>query len=103
LIGYRKLESDSEVPTNYSVLKEKEDDPYPITVFGLSKPISSNKISKYLNSEFYHYLTIYKNTKNYGLPYDNWLDSPHWLLNLIDRFDSITEEYNRYKAIKGIL
>jgi hypothetical protein len=100
LIGYRKIESDSEVPTDYSLLK---DDPYPITVFGLSKPISSNKISKYLNSEFYHYLTIYKNTKNYGLPYDNWFSSPRWLLNLIDRFDSVSEEYNRYKTINGLI
>jgi hypothetical protein len=102
-MGYRKIESDNEVPTNYSLLKEKNDDPYPITVFGLNKPISSNKISKYLNTEFYHYLTIYKNTKNYGLPYDNWLDAPHWLLHLIDKFDSINEEYSRYKAIKGLL
>jgi hypothetical protein len=103
LVGYRKLESDNEVPTNYSLLKEKEDEPYPITIFGISKPISSNKISHYLNPEFYYYLEIFKNIKRYGLPYDNFLNAPHWLLNLIDRFDSITEEYNRYKAIKGIL
>jgi hypothetical protein len=103
LVGYRKLESDSEVPTDYSVLKEKEDDPYPVSIFGLNKPISSNKISHYLNPAFYHYLTIYKNIKSFGLPYDNWLDAPKWLLNLIDKFDLISEEYNRYKAIKGIL
>jgi hypothetical protein len=101
-MGYRKLESDTEVPTDYSVLKEK-DDPYPITVFGLQKPISSNKISNYLNSEFYHYLTIYKNIKKFGLPYDNWFSAPKWLLDLIDKFDTIAEEYTRYKAIKGIL
>jgi hypothetical protein len=103
LAGYRKLESDSEVPENYSLLREQEDDPYPITVFGLSKPVSSNKVSQYLNSTFYHYLAIYKNIKNYGLPYDNWFNAPSWLLDLVDRFDSISEEYNRYKAIKGIL
>jgi hypothetical protein len=102
LMGYKKIESDNEVPTDYSLLKEK-DDQYPITVFGLNKPISSNKISKYLNSEFYHYLTIYKNTKNYGLPYKTFFDAPHWLLDLIDRFNTINEEYNRYKAIKGLL
>jgi hypothetical protein len=101
LTGYRKIESDNEIPSDYSTLKD--DDPYPITVFGLTKPISSNKISQYLNSEFYHYLTIYKNTKSYGLPYDNWLNAPRWLLNLIDKFDTINEEYNRYKTIKGIL
>jgi hypothetical protein len=103
LIGYRKIESDNEIPQDYSLLKEKDDDPYPITIFGINKPISSNKISSYLTTEFYHYLTIYKNTKNYGLPYDNWLDTPSWLLNLIDKFDSINEEYSRYKTIKGIL
>jgi hypothetical protein len=103
LVGYRKLESDSEVPSDYSILKEKQDDPYPITVFGLSKPLSSNKISKYLNSEFYHYLAIYKNIKKFGLPYDNYFLAPHWLLNLIDKFDDINKEYDRYKAIKNIL
>jgi hypothetical protein len=101
-MGYRKIESDNEVPVDYSLLKEK-DDPYPITVFGLNKPVSSSKISKYLNAEFYYYLNIYKNIKKYGLPYNNWLSAPHWLLNLIEKFDSVTEEYNRYKAIKGIL
>jgi hypothetical protein len=102
-MGYRKLENDSEVPTDYSLIKEKQDDPYPITVFGLSKLLSTNKISQYLNQTFYHYLTIYKNIKNYGLPYNNWNEAPSWLLNLIDIFDSISDEYNRYKAIKGIL
>jgi hypothetical protein len=102
LTGYRKLESDNEVPTNYSLLKD-ENDPYPITIFGLNKPISSNKINKYLNSEFYHYLMIYKNIKNYGLPYKTFFDAPTWLLNLIDKFDSINEEYERYKKIKGII
>jgi hypothetical protein len=102
LIGYKKIESDNEVPADYSILKDNND-PYPITVFGLNKPISSNKISQYLNSEFYHYLNIYKNIKKFGLPYDNWLNAPHWLLNLVDKFDDINEEYNRYKAIKGII
>jgi hypothetical protein len=102
LTGYKKIESDNEVPQDYSLVKEN-DDPYPITIFGLSKPISSNKISKYLTTEFYYYLAIYKNTKNYGLPYDNWLSAPKWLLNLIDRFDSITDEYNHYKTIKGFI
>jgi hypothetical protein len=101
LIGYRKIESDTEIPSDYSALKE--DDLYPITVFGLNKPVSSNKIGNYLNSEFYHYFKIYKNTKNYGLPYKNWLDAPYWLLDLIDKFDSITEEYTRYKLSKGIM
>jgi hypothetical protein len=104
LVGYRKLESDSEVPADHSLLKEKEDDPYPITVFGLSKPLSSNKISKYLNAEFYHYLNIYKNTKNFGLPFKGtWLDNPKWVLTLVHLFDGINEEYERYKAIKGII
>jgi hypothetical protein len=103
LIGYRKIESDNEVPQDYSLVKEKDNDPYPITIFGLNKPISSNKISQYLNSEFYHYLGIYKNVKNYGLPYNNWFDAPHWLLDLIDKFNDINEEYERYKKIKGFI
>lgn len=101
LMGYKKLEGDTDVPQNYSLLKE--DDPYPVTVFGLHKPVSSSKIPRYLTTGFYHYLTIYKNVKRYGLPYDTWLDAPNWLMDLLDRFDAVTEEYNRYKAAKGIL
>lgn len=96
-MGYRKIENDSDIPPNYSSLKN--DDPYPITIFGLSKPISSNKINNYLTPEFYHYLNIYKNTKQFGLPYATWLDAPHWLLKLIDVFDGISEEYKLSKGI----
>jgi hypothetical protein len=103
LAGYRRFESGGDVPQNYSVLREKEDDPYPVTVFGMAGPVSSGKLSNYLNGEFYHYLTIYKNIKNYGLPYASWLDCPAWLLDLVGKFDGINEEYSRYKTIKGIL
>jgi hypothetical protein len=99
LTGYRKYEG--EVSQGYSVTSN--DDPYPLTIFGLDKPISSNKISTYLTEEFYHYLVIYKNIKNYGLPFASWYDAPYWLLNLIDTFDDIKEEYSRYKAIKGLI
>jgi hypothetical protein len=102
LTGYKKIENDNEVQADYSVVKEK-DDPYPIAIFGLSKPVSSDKIPGYLTGEFYHYLKIYNNTKKYGLPYKNWLEAPCWLLGLIDRFDDIAEEYGRYKKAKGIL
>jgi hypothetical protein len=46
---------------------------------------------------------IYKNIKNYGLPFSSWYDAPHWLLDLVDTFDDIKEEYIRYKAIKGLV
>jgi hypothetical protein len=98
-MGYRRIEADSETPANYSLLT---DDPYPITIFGLTKPISSNKISKYLTPEFYHYAEIYKNVKNYGLPW-NWLTAPRWLLEMINQFDDISDEYYKYKHIRGIL
>jgi hypothetical protein len=102
LTGYKKIESDDGVPADCSLVKEK-DDPYPVSVFGLDKPIPSNKIGNYLAAEFYHYLAVYKNTKNYGLPYKSWLDAPRWLLDLTDRFDSVNEEHKRYKTMKGIL
>jgi hypothetical protein len=92
LIGYRKVESDEETPGGFFALK-KDDDPYPIMVFGVVNPIPSNKIGKYLTAEFYYYLKIYKNVKNYGLPYQNWLDAPRWVLELVDKFDSVTAEY----------
>jgi hypothetical protein len=101
LIGYKKITDGTSVPRNHSVLKD--DDPYPITVFGLDKPLSSNKIGNYLNGTFYHYLMIYKNIKRHGLPYKNWLDAPYWLLDLVDKFDGVSEEYARYRTIKGIV
>ncbi|MDR0720515.1 MAG: EcoRV family type II restriction endonuclease [Treponema sp.] len=101
LTGYRKIESDNDMPPDYSAVKD--DDPYPVTVFGLTKPVSSNKIGGFLNDTFYHYLRIYKNTKNHGLPYKSWFDAPHWLLDLIDRFDAVAEEYARYKLSKGLV
>jgi hypothetical protein len=100
-MGYRKAESD-EAPQNYSLLNEKEDDPYPVTVFGLNNPLSSNRISKYLTPEFYYYINIYRNIKSFGLPYNNWIDSPKWLLDLINRFDDISEEFQRYKKVKNL-
>jgi hypothetical protein len=101
LIGYRRVESDTEVPPNYSEFKA--DDPYPVIVFGLSKPISSHRIHEYLTPGFYHYLGIYRNVKNYGLPFTNWLDAPRWVLTLIDRFDDVSEEYERHKKSKGLI
>lgn len=100
MVGHRKIESDDDVPQNHSLLKD--DDPYPIVVFGIKKPVPSTKIGKYLNSEFFHYLSIYKNVKNYGLPYKTFLDAPQWLLDLIDKFDAVTEEYNRYALSKRL-
>jgi hypothetical protein len=70
-------------------------------VFGISKPIPSNKIGTYLNDSFYYYLNIYKNIKRFGLPYDNWTLSPKWLLKMIDVFDEIQNEYERYKISNG--
>jgi hypothetical protein len=101
-MGYRRIESGDETPADYSTVREK-DDPYPVSVFGISKPVSSAKIGAYLSGEFYHYLRIYKNVKRYGLPYNNWFDAPPWLLDLVDRFDGVNEEYGRYKALKGII
>jgi hypothetical protein len=99
-MGYRKIENDNEVPLSHSVLKE--DDPYPIIIFGLSKPLSSNKISKYLTPEFYYYVDIYRNIKSFGLPFKgSWLDNPGWVLTLVHFFDDIKEEYNKYKKLKG--
>jgi hypothetical protein len=46
---------------------------------------------------------LYKNIKNYGLPYKSFFDAPVWLLDLIETFDNIDEEYSRYKAAKGII
>jgi hypothetical protein len=100
-VGYRKIESDNEVPQNYSLI---DNDPYPITIFGLSKPISSNKISNYLNENFYYYLDIYINIKSFGLPFKGtWLDNPKWIIKLVSIFDDISEEYDRYKKSKGYI
>jgi hypothetical protein len=100
-MGYRKIESDNDIPPDYSTLKD--DDPYPINIFGLSKPISSKKIDDCLTTDFYHYLNIYKNTKQFGLPYHSWIDAPKWLLTLFHSFTDIENEYERYKKVKGLI
>jgi hypothetical protein len=102
-MGYRKIENDTEIPLDYSVLKEKED-PYPVLVFGLSKPLSSNKISNYLTPGFYYYVDIYRNIQSFGLPLNGtWLDNPKWVLTLVHFFDDINEEYTKYKKVKGYI
>jgi hypothetical protein len=101
-MGYRKIESDSEeVPQGFTVTKES--DPYPIEIFGVGT-MSDSKIGKYLTSEFYYYVTIYKNTKSFGLPFPGtWLNNPTWVLTLAQLFDDINEEYRKYKKSKGYI
>jgi hypothetical protein len=70
-------------------------DPYPVFIFN-EKQISDTKIPQYLNNEFFYYLNIYLNIKSFGLPFNNWLDCPHWLLQLYRLFQDIEKEYENH-------
>jgi hypothetical protein len=101
-MGYRRLENDDgkDVATDDGV---DIDEPFPVMVFGLSKPIPSNKIGKYLTDSFFYYLNIYKNINRFGLPFDQWTDSPKWLLDMVHWFDDIKNEYEGHKKAKGFV
>jgi hypothetical protein len=100
-MGYRRLDDD-EGGKNIKT-SDTDNEPFPVIVFGLNKPVSSNKIGKYLTGSFYYYLDIYKNINRFGLPFDKWTDSPQWLLKLVDMFDEIKDEYGAYKKAKGLI
>jgi hypothetical protein len=99
-MGYKKVDSD-DIPAGYEAVKFSE--PYPVSIFGERKPIADTSIGKYLNTEFYYYLNIYRNIKLFGLPYKSWLDCPRWLLYLLHLFDDIEKEYEKYKLSKKLI
>jgi len=94
-LGYRKLDT-REIPSGYKSASAKNDDVYPISIFGEEKPIPNNKLGKYINDEFNFYNDIYNNVIDFGLPYENWVDAPHWVLDLHKMFKRVDEEYQSY-------
>ena len=96
-MGYRKLEG-ADIPSGYKATTPNE--PYPITIFNEEKPISDNKICKYIGDEFNYYLNIYENIKTFGLPQKDWTQAPHWLLEMCKMIKSIENEYESYQIQK---
>jgi hypothetical protein len=83
------------------------DDPFPVTVPGEKKPVSSAKIGDYVNAELYHYWQFYTNTKHAGSPYSGgWLSFPEWIPQLLAFFDNavdsikIHNENEAYRAAR---
>jgi len=95
-MGYRKLEG-ADIPSGYKATTPNE--PYPITIFNEEKPISDNKICKYINDEFNYYVSLYENIKEFGL-HCNWVDAPSWLLNLVKDFKNIEKEHEIFMIQK---
>jgi hypothetical protein len=98
LTGYRKLDTE-DIPTGYKATTPS--DPYPVKVFNEPKTIPDNKIGQYINEEFNYYMNIYLNIKSFGLPFNNWLDCPHWLLELYHLFQDTEKEYENYLIAKN--
>jgi hypothetical protein len=72
------------------------DDPYPVIVEGMAKPISSTKIEEYVNYEFWYYYQFYNNSKRCGPPFPGgWIDWPAWIPQLLAAFDRILESNRR--------
>ena len=98
-MGYRKLEND--IPSGYkSASAMNDDDIYPVSIYD-DKVIPNNKIGKYLCSDFFYYNDIYENNKLFGLPYQNWLEMPKWLIQLHRIFQQADLEYENYLVRKG--
>jgi len=49
-----------------------------------------------MDDEFYYYNSIYENIKEFGLPYQNWLDAPPWVLQMYNFFKSVDNEFENY-------
>ena len=82
------------IPQNYNVTIPQ--DPYPIKIFNEDKTIPDNKIGYYINDEFNYYLNIYENNKLFGIPYRNWTEIPHWLIDMTKMFNQLENEYQNF-------
>ena len=75
---------------------EGGDDPYPVVIAGIGKPIPSNKVEDYLGEEFEYYYGIYKRHKHLGAPYPGgWTEYPDWYCQLVITFDQVFEDEDR--------
>jgi hypothetical protein len=61
--------------------------------------IPDNKISKYLNDEFFYYNNIYENICNFGL-HCKWTDSPSWVLDLYYLFKQVDKNFEIHQLNK---
>jgi len=67
-------------------------EPFPITLPGEEKSISSKKIEEYLSNDFFYYYDIYIKQKHHGKPFDGgWTELPEWYLQLVIHFDNAIE------------
>ena len=64
---------------------------------GEANAVPSNKVSDFVDSDFYYYYDFYAGFKCAGPPWAcGWLDWPPWTLQLINNFDAVIEEMKRY-------
>jgi len=74
------------------------DEPYPVDVFGETKPILDTKIGDYLTDDVFYYIDVYENNKAFGFPYKDWTEMPQWLIQLHKMFRRMEEEYEAWRA-----
>jgi len=98
-MGYRRVEEADAKPISQNKANNAYaiNEPHPVSVFGVERPISEKKIGKYLTDDVFYYINIYENICNFGLPYDNWLSAPAWLLDMYKMFKLIEKEYEVYQ------
>jgi len=106
-MGYRRAEqADAKQADVMPVSQTKTNnayainEPHPVEIWGEEKPISEKKLPKYLTDDVFHYIDIYENICNFGLPYDNWLSAPSWLLDMYKMFKSLEKQYEHHLASK---
>jgi hypothetical protein len=81
--------------------EESEGEAFPVTLPGVEKILSSNKLKQYDTPELTYYFGVYCNTNRYGLPFSNWTETPVWLLRLMAAFDAAIRDCTEYRRKKG--
>jgi len=59
---------------------------------GEDKPLASDKISGYVDAEFFYYYRFYANSKHCGPPFaGGWAQWPQWVCQLLCHFDNVVD------------
>jgi len=96
-MGYRRGEAPG---VSHGDLTD-EGEPYPVVVFGESKPISSRKIGRYLTDDVFYYINVYENNRTFGIPYRNWIEMPEWMIELHRMLSGIEREHENWRLSRN--
>ena len=98
-----RQEVSSDDASMFGYLRElrREESIPPLFVFGESKPIRSDEVSRHLTDDVFYYIGIYENNKMFGFPYRDWLEMPRWMIDLHKTFERIEREWEYHNIKKN--